>query len=123
MVFEEIKDPTSELMSMKKHYRALQKKYEELRAQFLYDINWENFETMPDNSFTVLKEVYNEKKALYWKIHALENPHDKATKTAYDFLNSMTDAESINWLQEHNMTTHQLIAKIAENPDFLSEEA
>ena len=123
MAFEEIKDPTLELMRLKKQYRALENRYGKLKAQFLHDISWENFETMPDDSFTLLKDAYMEKKKVYWEIYELENPHGQACKAAYDFLNSMTAAESISWLQEHNLTTHQLIAKIEENPNFLSEEA
>lgn len=123
MAFESVKKaPTQrELLNMRSNYRKLDKKYSELRANLIDNIIWDNMEQLSSYDLIELKEVYNQKKKLFWEIEAAENPNAAASKMAYDFLNSMTHEESLNWLQSHHLTTHQLIAKLIENPSYLEE--
>lgn len=106
---------------MKTEYRALGRRFDELKYQFLDAIGAEDFEVLTSDDFLELKEVYILKKNLYWKIHALENPNDTATETAYRFLNSMSHNEGNDFLMKHGLTTHDLIHKLEENPNFIEE--
>lgn len=123
MAFEEVtKTPTAiEINNLKRKYTNVCKKFESKKERFLDHIGWEDFEVLSSYDFIELKELYIEKKQLYWQLHALEHPDDKASKVAYDFLNSMSSLESVDWLRQHNLTTHQLIAEIANNPKYLEE--
>ena len=123
MAFTEVtKAPTSaELSQLKRKYRSLCKKYDKLKYQFLDAIGAEDFEVLNTDDFLELKETYILKKNLYWKIHRLENPEDKATEKAYRFLNSMGHNDQFDFLMKHGLTTHDLIHKLEENPNFLSE--
>lgn len=123
MAFTEVnKAPTSaELNQLKREYRKLCRKYDELKYQFQDHINFEDFEILSVDDFLELKEVYIMKKQLYWKIHALENPNDTATETAYRFLNSMSHNDQVDFLMKNDLTTHKLIDEIKKNPNFISE--
>ena len=123
MVFKEVvKAPsTMELSQLKREHRRLEKEYDALKYQFQDHINMEDFEILNVDDFLKLKEIYMLKKALYWKIHALEHPNDTATETAYRFLNSMSHNDQVDFLMKHDLTTHGLIEKINENPNFIAE--
>ena len=123
MAFKEVtKAPTSsELAKLKREYRAVCKKYDDLKYQFADHIKWEDFEVLNVQDFLELKELYIMKKSLYWKIHALEHPEDKATEEAYRFLNSMSHNDQVDFLMHHDLTTHKLIDEIKRNPNFISE--
>ena len=117
MSFQEVQS----IEDMKTEYRRLVRKYDSLRSNLIEKLTFDDLEQLQLYDFFELKETYNQKKTLYWKIHALEHPNDTASKIAYDFLNSMTSRESVHWLQAHGLTTHQLIAEISNNPNFLTE--
>lgn len=123
MAFETVdKAPTQiEINNLKRKYETLCKKYEASKYQFLDAVSAEDFEVLSVNAFLELKELYIEKKQLYWKIFQLENPDDKATVEAYRFLNSMDHNTCLDFLARQGLTTHDLIRKIEENPNFLSE--
>ena len=123
MTFEEVtKAPSSsELNELKRRYNAVKRKYENLKYQFQDHIYWDDFEVLKIDDFLKLKELYLEKKQLYWEIHQLEHPEDKATEEAYRFLNTMSHNEQMDFLMAHHMTTHELIQQIKDNPNFLSE--
>ena len=123
MAFTEVtKAPTSaELSQLKREYRKLCREYDELKYQFKEHINDEDFEVLSVDDFLKLKEVYMLKKSIYWKIHRLENPNDTATETAYRFLNSMSHNDQVDFLMEHDLTTHRLIDEIKKNPNFIEE--
>ena len=123
MAFKEVtKAPApSELAKLKREYRALCKKYDDLKYRFQDHIKWEDFEVLNVQDFLKLKELYIMKKSLYWKIHALEHPEDKATEEAYRFLNSMSHNDQVDFLMHHDLTTHKLIDAIKRNPNFISE--
>ena len=123
MAFKEVtKAPTQrEISNLKRRYRKLNEKYNQLRADFSYHINCEDFELINVNMFLELKELYIEKKHLYWEIYALENPNDTATPKAYQFLNSLSFDEKTEFLETHGLTTHGLIDMLKNNPNFLEE--
>ena len=123
MAFTEIsKAPTSaELNQLKNEYRRLSRKYDDLKYRYLDSIGAEDFEVLSVDDFLELKETYILKKNLYWKIHNLENPEDAASEKAYRFLNSMNHKDSNDFLMRHGLTTHDLIHKLEENPNFLEE--
>lgn len=123
MAFKEVtKAPTSaELNQLKSEYRRLCRKYDELKFRYLDSIGAEDFEVLTVDDFLELKEVYILKKNLYWKIHNIENPNDTASEKAYRFLNSMNHNDSNDFLMRHGLTTHDLIHKLEENPNFLEE--
>ena len=123
MAFTEVtKAPKSvELNQLKSEYRRLSRKYDDLKYRYLDSIGAEDFEVLSVDDFLELKEVYILKKNLYWKIHNIENPEDHATETVYRFLNSMNHKDSNDFLMEHGLTTHDLIHKLEENPNFLEE--
>lgn len=110
-----------EISQLKREYRRLEKKYDSLKYQFLDAVGAEDFEVLSVQQFLELKELYIQKKRLYWKIHELEHPDDTATREAYRFLNSMGHNDQFDFLMKHHMTTHRLIDKIRENPNFLDE--
>ena len=123
MAFKEVtKAPApSELAKLKREYRALCKKYDDLKYQFQDHIKWDDFEVLGLDDFLKLKELYILKKQLHWKIHAMEHPNDKATEKAYRFLNSMSHNEQVDFLMHHDLTTHKLIDAIKKNPNFIEE--
>ena len=123
MAFEEItKAPSSsELNELKRRYRATCKKYDDLKYKFQDHISWDDFEVLKTDDFLKLKELYIMKKQLYWKIHAMENPEDKATEKAYRFLNTMSHNDQTDFLMKHQLTTNKLIDAIRENPNFIDE--
>ena len=106
---------------MKTEYRRLSRKYDSMKYQYLDSIGAEDFEVLGVNDFLELKELYIQKKKLYWKIHELEHPKDTATREAYRFLNTMSHNEQNDFLMKHHLTTHRLIDAIRENPNFLNE--
>lgn len=110
-----------EISQLKREYRRLEKKYDSLKYQFLDAVGAEDFEVLSVQQFLELKELYIQKKRLYWKIHELEHPDDTATREAYRFLNSMGHNDQFDFLMKHHMTTHRLIDAIRENPNFLDE--
>ena len=110
-----------EISQLKREYRRLEKKYDSLKYQFLDAVGAEDFEVLSVQQFLELKELYTQKKRLYWKIHELEHPDDTATREAYRFLNSMGHNDQFDFLMKHHMTTHRLIDAIRENPNFLDE--
>ena len=112
---------SSELSALKRQYRKLCKKYDELKYQYLDSIGAEDFEVLTPEDFLELKETYILKKNLYWKIHRLENPDDHATEKAYRFLNSMGHNDQFDFLMKQELTTHGLIECIRENPNFIEE--
>lgn len=111
----------SEVNQLKREYRALERKFEDAKYRFMDSISWEDFETLNLDDFLELKELYILKKNLYWKIHQLEHPEDKATEKAYRYLNSMNHNDSTDFLMKLGLTTHQLIHEIEKNPNFLNE--
>lgn len=123
MSFHEVtKAPTpSELSNLKRRYRKLSREYDEAKYQFQDHINFEDFEILSVDDFLKLKELYMLTKALYWEIHMLENPEDNATREAYQFLNSMSHNDQVDFLMKHDLTTHRLADMIRENPNFLEE--
>ena len=110
-----------EISQLKREYRKLEGKYDSLKYQFLDAVGAEDFEVLSVQQFLELKELYIQKKRLYWKIHELEHPDDIATREAYRFLNSMGHNDQFDFLMKHHMTTHRLIDAIRENPNFLDE--
>ena len=110
-----------EISQLKREYRRLEKKYDSLKYQFLDAVGAEDFAVLSVQQFLELKELYIQKKRLYWKIHELEHPDDTATREAYRFLNSMGHNDQFDFLMKHHMTTHRLIDAIRENPNFLDE--
>lgn len=119
---EVVKAPTQrEISILERKHSKLQKKYDSLKYQFLEAVGAEDFEILSVQDFLELKELYIEKKKLYWKIHELKHPEDTATREAYRFLNSMGHNDQFDFLMKHHMTTHRLIDAIRENPNFLDE--
>ncbi len=119
---EVVKAPTQrEISILERKHSKLQKKYDSLKYQFLEAVGAEDFEVLSVQDFLELKELYIEKKLLYWKIHELKHPEDTATREAYRFLNSMGHNDQFDFLMKHHMTTHRLIDAIRENPNFLDE--
>ena len=123
MAFETVeKAPEQwEINNLKRKYRKANKRYNQLRADFSYHINCEDFELISVEDFLKLKEAYIESKQLYWKLYELEHPEDTATPTAYRFLNTLTFDEKVEFLTSHGLTTHGLIDKLRVNPNFLDE--
>ena len=123
MAFKEVtKAPTpSELNQLKREYKAQCKKYDSLKYKFQDHILWEDFEVLKTDDFLELKEAYIIKKQLYWKIHQLEHPEDHATEEAYRFLNSMSHNDQVDFLMNHQLSTHTLIEAIKKNPNFIKE--
>ena len=123
MTFSEVnKAPTQrEISNLKRKYRAICKKWDNKKYQFSQAISWEDFENISVNDFLELKELYIEKKKLYWKIYQLEHPEDTATVKAYEYLDRLDHNSKIDFLTEIGLTTHELIDAIKENPNFISE--
>ena len=123
MAFEEVtkKPTTSQLGSLKREYRKLEKKFDDAKYRFTQSIGFEDFETLSIDDFLSLKELYIRKKKLYWKIYELEHPEDTATVKAYQYLNTLDHNEKIDFLTEIGLTTHELIDEITKNPNFIEE--
>ena len=123
MAFKEVtKTPNqSEINQLKRQYKTASKKFEDAKYRFKDSINWDDFETLSVSDFLQLKELYITQKKLYWKIHQLEHPEDKATKAAYDYLNSLDHNAQIDFLASNGLTTHKLIQEIERNPNFIKE--
>ena len=123
MTFEKIpKAPTTgEINNLKRKLRKLEKDYENSKYQFIDLIEHDDISKVSTDDFLSLKELEIEQRQLFWKIHELEHPEDTATREAYRFLNSMPSSESIDFLIQESLTTHELIERIRENPDYLSE--
>ena len=123
MTFEKIaKAPTSaEINNLKRKQRRLEKEYEDTKYHFMDLIEHDDISKISTDDFLSLKELEIEQRQLYWKIHEIEHPEDTATREAYRFLNSMTSSESVDFLIQESLTTHELIEKIRENPNFLEE--
>ena len=123
MTFEKIaKAPTSaEINNLKRKQRRLEKQYEDSKYHFMDLIEHDDISKISTDDFLSLKELEIEQRQLYWKIHELEHPEDTATREAYRFLNSMPSSESVDFLIQESLTTHELIEKIRENPDYLKE--
>ena len=123
MAFEEVtKTPTtSQLGSLKREYRKLEKEWDSVKYQFVQAITEEDFEVLSVEDFLRVKELYIRKKRLYWKIYELEHPEDTATREAYQFLNTMDHNSQFDFLMEHGLTTHRFIDAIRENPNFIKE--
>ena len=111
----------SEVADLKYKYRELTREYDELKADFLYHVSCEDFELISVDDFLKLKEAYTAKKKAYWKLFSAENPRDTATVKAYEFLNSLSFDEKVDFLQKHDLTTVTLIDELNRNPDFLEE--
>jgi hypothetical protein len=123
MAFNEVaKTPTTrEIGNLKRRLRKLEKEYDALRYQFKDHVDKEDFEVLTVDDFLRLKELYMLTKALTWQIYELENPEDQATPKAYRFLNSMSHNDQLDFLMKHGLTTHRLIDKLKENPNFIEE--
>lgn len=123
MAFKEVtKTPNrSEINQLKREYKALQKKYDNLKYQFQDALRANDFKSMSVDKFLELKELHIEKKQLYWKIYSLENPEDTATPKAYQFLNTMPMTKQLDFLANNGLTTHKLIQELEKNPNFLDE--
>lgn len=123
MAFNEVaKAPTlREISNLKRRLRKLEKEYDALRYQFKDHIDKEDFEVLSVDDFLRLKELYMLTKALTWQIYELENPEDTATPAAYRFLNTMSHNDQLDFLMKHGLTTHRLIDKLRENPNYLNE--
>ena len=64
------KTPTQrEIGILERKHRKLQEKYDSIKYQFLEAITAEDFEVLSVNAFLELKELYIEKKKLYWKTY------------------------------------------------------
>ena len=111
----------SEVADLKYKYRELTREYDELKADFLYHVSCEDFELISADDFLKLKEAYTAKKKAYWKLFSAENPRDTATVKAYEFLNSLSFDEKVDFLQKHDLTTVTLIDELNRNPNFLEE--
>lgn len=123
MAFEEVgKAPTKmELANLKREYKRLCRKWDESKYQFSEAIGWEDFEVLSVNDFLELKELYIQKKKLYWKIYSMEHPEDTATVEAYKYLNSLDHNECMDFLTRIGKTTHEFIQELKENPNYLAE--
>ena len=123
MVLKEVtKAPTQrEISSLKRQYKKAVKKFEDAKYRLQDAIKWDDFETLSVTDFLELKELYITKKKLYWKLHALEHPEDKATREAYAYLNRLDHNAQIDFLAEHGLTTHEFIREIERNPNFIDE--
>ena len=123
MAWEKVdKAPTpQELSRMKRQYRKLTDKYDKLKEEFTYHVCCEDFDMISNGDFFEVKELYLETRRLYWDIYKLEHPEDKATVAAYEFLNSLSFDDKVDFLQEHHLTTHMLIEKLNENPNYIKE--
>ena len=123
MAFKEVtKSPLqSEINNLKRKLRKIEKDYDALRYQFKDHIDKEDFEVLSVDDFLKLKELYMLRKTLAWQIYELENPEDAATPAAYRFLNSMSHNDQLDFLMKHGLTTHRLIDKLRENPNFIEE--
>lgn len=123
MAFKEVtKAPLqSEINNLKRKLRKIEKDYDALRYQFKDHIDKEDFEVLSVDDFLKLKELYMLRKTLAWQIYELENPEDAATPAAYRFLNSMSHNDQLDFLMKHGLTTHRLIDKLRENPNFIEE--
>ena len=123
MAFEEVtKAPTQmEINNLKREYRKLEKQWDSVKYQFTQAIGAEDFEVLSVEDFLKVKELYIQKKRLFWKIHELEHPEDTATREAYMFLNRMSHNDQFDFLMKHHLTTRRLIDAIRENPNFLKE--
>ena len=123
MAFQKVKQaPTKkELGKLKRRYKTLEKKYLQKRNTFIHNVQFEDFDLVNVEMFLELKELYILTTKLYWEIYELENPEDKATVTAYKFLNKLSFQEKSNFLKKHDLTTITLIEKLNHNPNFLKE--
>ena len=123
MAFKEVtKAPLqSEINNLKRKLRKIEKDYDALRYQFKDHIDKEDFEVLSVDDFLKLKELYMLRKTLAWQIYELENPEDAATPAAYRFLNSVSHNDQLDFLMKHGLTTHRLIDKLRENPNFIEE--
>lgn len=123
MAFAEVnKAPTQrEIGNLKRKYRAICKKWDSKKYQFSQAISWDDFENLSVTDFLELKELYIEKKKLYWKIYQLEHPEDTATVKAYEYLDRLDHNRKIDFLTEIGLTTHELINELEKNPNFIEE--
>ncbi|MBR4271155.1 MAG: hypothetical protein IKQ31_05750 [Clostridia bacterium] len=123
MAFKEVvKAPSQrEIANLESNYRAICKKYDSAKYQFIDAVSSEDFEVLPVTAYLELKELYIQKKKLYWKIHELKHPEDTATREAYRFLNSMDHNTCLDFLARQGLTTHDLIREIEKNPNYLDE--
>ena len=80
MAFKEVvKSPSQrEIANLESNYRAICKKYDSAKYQFIDAVSSEDFEVLPVTAYLELKELYIQKKKLYWKIHELKHPEDTA---------------------------------------------
>ena len=123
MAFKEVTKAhtQSEINNLKRQYRTLEKQWDSKKYIFSQAIGEEDFEVLSVQDFLELKELYIQKKRLYWKIHELEHPDDEATRKAYRFLNSMGHNDQFDFLMKNHLTTHKLIEEIKKNPNFIEE--
>ena len=133
--FFEIKTD-NEIAQMKKQYRAMQKKRDNICIEIAIIQNMPNIWDMEmvnwnDPEIQHLKEPYSkmerECSKLFWEIEEAEairdNEYDKfvARKKVYTFLDEIGDAKSIEYLQRIGMNTLRLVDAVLNNPDFIKE--
>lgn len=133
--FFEIKTD-NEIAQMKKQYRAMQKKRDNICVEIAIIQNMPNIWDMEmvnwnDPEIQHLKEPYfqieSECSKLFWEIEEAEairdNEYDKfvARKKVYTFLDEIGDAKSIEYLQRIGMSTLRLVDAVLNNPDFIKE--
>ena len=120
MAFQKVPQAQS-LAELKREYKTLEKKYTQKKQQFEHNLHFEDFELLNVELFLEIKELYIMTTKLYWKIYEMEHPEDKATVAAYAFLNKLSFHEKSNFLKKHDLTTHGLIEKLNQNPNFIKE--
>lgn len=120
MAFQKVPQAQS-LAELKREYKTLEKKYLQMRNTFIHNVQFEDFDLVNVEMFLEIKELYIMTTKLYWKIYEMEHPEDKATVAAYAFLNKLSFQEKSNFLKKHDLTTHGLIEKLNQNPNFIKE--
>lgn len=135
MSFTEIPS-NHDISNMKSRRYALITKRDNLAIQVAKTLNLPNVWTLDmvdwDNPLIKglgedLRELDCEINELNWDIAEAEaiqeNNHDyfQAEKTVYSFLGDLSPEDALTYLKGLGLTTHGLIGKVAENPNFISE--
>lgn len=117
---------------MKTRLRAMQHKRDNLAIEVAKILNlpnvwsldmvdWNNplVSNYKDEIFTLEENI----KDLRWKIRCEEEPYDLliAEKKVYAFLGNVPSEKALAYLKEMGLTTHGLIWKVRENPNFIVE--
>jgi len=126
----------SEIGEMKAHLRAMERKRDTLAIQVAKTLNLPSIWTleMVDWNNPLITGIGDELKQLDCEINELtwdiaeaeaiqENNLDffQAEKTVYSFLGKLSTEDALSYLKQLGLTTHGLIGKVAENPNFISE--